>query len=365
MATRRGCETIECIPAREPTSNDVWAPMTDVIDDWGLGEDDLWGRLVGRQEELLTVGGVHCNLYQQFNYGVRCTCQKDETKQVTQRCKMCFGTLFMGGYEKFGHTSVIIGPAASSVSVRRGDATPEASFTGAVGGTEGDGPELHDLVLQNKFPDQLVIADGKLSGYFLSPKFQLTCNLAFSEWLLIAQDGIRKLTQDQFLVEFSIDGGSTFHPMSDLDCLSNPSFVLQIRVTLTRAAVTDTSPYFQQVRFRFQTSQKTQIVISKKTFPEQRVLESFGVRVGMDGITWWTTPSMGLADGTKTYIQENDIFEILEGRYQKEPPSLEEYPDSGRFKPSNVSYVEPKGKFLSQRFNIRHLNIDEPGNKVF
>jgi hypothetical protein len=110
---------------------------------------------------------------------------------------------------------------------------------------------------------------------------------------------------------------------------------------------------------------QTKILISKRSFPEQRWLESFGVRVKLDGITWWTTPNLGVVGQVPILLEEDDIFEIEEGAYKPQTLEQEEFPISGRFKPSNVTYVEPKGRFLSQRFNIRMFQRDEPGVELF
>ena len=109
----------------------------------------------------------------------------------------------------------------------------------------------------------------------------------------------------------------------------------------------------------------TLVLISKRSFPEQRWLETFGVRVKLDGVTWWTTPNLGVVGQKAVLVQEDDLFEIQEGAYKPQSKDEEEFPVSGRFKPTNVTYVEPRGRFLSQRFNIRMLQRDEPELSVF
>jgi len=343
-------------PRVSPT-NDVWTTMSEVINDWGLGEADLWERLILRQDELLKTGAIQAHLFQQLNFGARCTCIKEETGQVNQRCPSCYGALFTGGYERFGFQTIYFtGDSASIGGVRR---------EGRMGALVVDPPTLTNITLLKKFPDHAVIAEGATTGIIMSPVFQITNNFAFSGFRLDGFDGLRQLTQNNILVEFTTDGGTTWRNISDNSCFNNPAFNVQFRVTLTRAKATDPSPFFQILRVRFQMQKNPIVLISKKTFPEQRVLESFGVRIGAPGITWWTTPSLGIPGGDKIFVQENDVFELIQGQYQKEDPASEEFPVSGRFKPTNVTYVEPQGKFLSQRFNIRLLQIDEPGNAIF
>ena len=370
MATRRAGEidpnSIVQSPRQSP-SGDVWTPINDVIGDWSLGSRDLWARLVNRHEEILRTGAITCNLFQQLNFGVPCTCRKDETGQINMRCRSCFGASFIGGFEKFGFNTIFVGPTDTSI----GGVIDNGVLGGTTGGTDDSGPTLTNLVVKHKLPDQLEIADGFTTGTLVSPAFQITGNLGYNSSQLSGHDvspvGRPLPTANNFLVEFTIDGGTTWTNLftGDTSLLNAPALIVRYRVTLTREKVSDPSPIFILLRSRFQTARVTNILISKRTFPEQRVLESFGVRVGADGITWWTTPSMGLGDGSEHAIQENDVFEIVSGRYKREPPTQEEYPDSGRFKPSNVTYVEPFGRFLSQRFNIRLVQTDEPEEDIF
>ena len=346
--------------ARESPSGDVWTTMSDVIGDWGLGEKDLWQRLLDRHEEVLKTGAVNAFLFQQFNFGAPCSCTKDETKQVNQRCPECWGVQFVGGYEKLGFTTINIASSASSVG-------GEFSHDGNTGGTVGDAPTFTNSVLKHKGTDQIELIEGQVSGVITSPVFQITRSLKFDSFRLDATDGgPRKFTTDNFKIEYTVDGGLNYFDLKqDTTLLDSDSFTLQIRITMTRPTAADHTPVFNIFRIRFQTEAQPLVKISKKSFPEARVLESFGVRVTMDNMTWWTTPSMGRFDGKEHFIQENDVFEIVSGRYKAEPPSVEEYPDSGRFKPSNVLYVEPLGRFLSQRFNMRPLQPDEPEAKIY
>jgi hypothetical protein len=200
--------------------------------------------------------------------------------------------------------------------------------------------------------------------------YRVTGNFGFSGFLTSAQDSLRLqsgvVTQNNIKVEYTVDGGvNWFDIKGDTTLLSEPALEIQFRITLTRATAKDPSPFFLIFRARFQMQMQTKVLISKRSFPEQRWLETFGVRVKLDGITWWTTPNLGIPDQKATLVQEDDLFEIEVGAYQPQSKDEEEYPVSGRFKPTNVTYVEPKGRFLSQRFNIRMFQRDEPEVSVF
>lgn len=321
-------------------SNDVWISQNQVISEWGLGEEDLWARLVDRHNELLHTGGVPSSLWQQVEAGLECTCDKLETGQRDSRCPVCNGAGFVGGYEKFGFATIFIA----------------ANTPGIV---------LNDLVILKKSPWQVEIAPGKKTGTLITPVFQITESFGFTGSRLSGFDGLRNLTQTGFRVEYTVNAGVDWFDLADTTLLSEPALNIQFRLTLSRASEKDSSPFFKILRARWQMAMNTTVLISKRSFPEQRWLETFGVRVKLDGITWWTTPNLGIPGQKATLVQEDDLFEILDGAYKPQSTDVEEFPVSGRFKPTNVTYVEPKGRFLSQRFSIRLLQRDEPELSIF
>lgn len=322
-------------------SNDVWVSQASVIGDWGLGEQDIWARLVDRHNETLLTGGVQADLWRQIDSGLPCTCVKTETGQGDQRCPSCYGTGTTGGYEKFGFSTIFLAANTPGIILDAG------------------------LVLKQKLPWQIEIADGAVMGFFLSPIYRITENFGFAGSVLSALDGLRQLTQNGIKVEYTVNAQQTWNPIEDTQVLSEPTLNVQFRVTLTRASVKDSSPFFKIFRARFQMQAETKVTISKRSFPEQRWLESFGVRVKMDGITWWTTPNLGIPDQPAILLEEDDLFQVEEGIFQPQTLANEQFPISGRFKPANVTYVEPRGRFLSQRFTIRMLQRDEPELGVF
>lgn len=322
-------------------SNDVWIAQTSVVNEWGLGEQDMWARLVDRHNEILQTGGVPTDLWRQLGSGLPCTCIKPETGQVNQRCPVCYGSRFVGGFEKFGYSTIFVAASTPGLQLDSG------------------------LVIAKKNPWQLELASGKTQGVALTPSYYVTQSLGYSGSVISGLDGLRKLTQEGILVEYTTNGIDFLPLLGNVDLLEEPSFYVTFRITLTRASASEVSPFFQILRARWQMQQNTQMYISKRSFPEQRWLESFGVRVKLDGVTWWTTPNLGIVGQEPILIQENDLFEINQGIYQPQDPGEEEFPISGRYKPANVQYVEPKGRFLSQRFNIRHLQRDEGELLVF
>lgn len=328
---------------RESPSNDVWVEHNAVISDWGLGQDDLWERVIRRSEQVLLTGSIECEYFPQLNAGRTCTCRKEETGQADTRCPICYGSSIIGGFEKYGYDTIFLDSTDPDIQL--------------------DGLKARTTIR----PFALELEQGVLEGTAISAKYEIRNSMGFTAFKLDGKDGPRLITQNNIIVEYQIEGCETWRPITDSEPLNEVNFIVRFRVTLKRSSTNDPSPTFQIVRIRFQSSRFVTIKITKATFPEQRLLESFGVQVSATGITWWTSPYGGNPDsGVKFFLEENDLFEIIEGRYKESPPGTEDYPLSGRYKPTNVAYVEPHAKFISQRFQIlRILQKDEPGESVF
>lgn len=324
----------------EAQTEDVWVSHNTAIDDWAFRGRDLWDRVIDRHNELLSTGGIPCGLWQRVLRGPTCVCRKDETGQVESRCPICYGTGIIKGFEKFGYATVLLSMA-----------TGTAVF--------------ENTQKKRTSPFQIEIADRKTVGYIYSPIYHVRGNLGFVGWRLWAANGPRDDKTDLITVEYSVDGGETYTRLdSDTVPLQERSFTLRLRVTLHREN-TDQHPYFSALRLRFQMSQYPRILITKRSFPEQTLLESFGLREKADGVTWWTTPTLGIPSGDIVRLQEEDIFEIETGLYARRDTGDYSTLVSGRYKPSNVTYVEPRSRFISQRFNIRILQKDEPELSIF
>jgi hypothetical protein len=341
MATRLDGETtpntLPAGPQGAPTG-DVWIEQRDVITQWGLGDGiDLWDRLEKRSEEVLLTGGLQANYWQALVKGRPCPCIKSETQQPDNRCPVCYGTRFVGGYERYGFATLVF----------------DASFPGWLTGL---------AINTQSIPPVLQLPIGSLQGTAETGDYMVTSNLGFVGSVVVARDGARKATQNNVLVEVSTDGGETWGLPDDR--LQEPTLMVRFRVTLSRPDTQTESPQFTVLRARFQQQPQTTIRFSKKIFPDQRFLETIGVQVKLDGMTFWTTATAGNPGGPILRVSEQDFLEILEGFYIPAEAGVP-YGVSGRFKPANVALSEPAGRLLSQRWNIRPLQKTEIQSTVF
>lgn len=320
----------------QAASTDVWIPQNDVIDEWGM-----WDRLIARSEEVLQTGALTAQYFQQLENGRICACLNAETKQPVNRCVICYGTTLVGGFEQYGYATTVLDAAYPSW---------DASNI-ALGGRTA--------------PQTMQLVPGATSGTLISPRFLISDNKGFTKSQLIGQDGIRQLTQSGLLAEYTTDEENWFS-MDDTGLLNEPTLAVRYRITITRKDTNTESPFMQVFRTRFQMLDSPVLKFSKNAFPDQRFLESIGVRVKLDGVTFWTTPTFGNPSGPLVRVREDDFFEVTSGIYSKMlNTGIGQYPPSGRFKPATVQYVEPASHLISQRWNIRILQNTEIENSVW
>ena len=75
--------------------------------------DYIWREAVRRNHWILQQGGERVNLFIRRQSGIPCSCQLDDrlrefSKQPSNRCTLCYGTGFVGGYE--GPYTILIAP---------------------------------------------------------------------------------------------------------------------------------------------------------------------------------------------------------------------------------------------------------------
>jgi hypothetical protein len=90
--------------------------------------DYIWKEAMRRNMWILQQAGERCKLFVRKTFGQYCVCSLDPrtrvyTGQPTQRCKLCFGTGIMGGYE--GPYDIIIGPEDAERKITQG---PQGRF---------------------------------------------------------------------------------------------------------------------------------------------------------------------------------------------------------------------------------------------
>jgi hypothetical protein len=180
---------------------------------------------------------------------VACTCDKNTTQNADYKCMSCHGVRFTPGYLKFLHETVHFSSAEAG------------SFTLTTA----------QLDLTKK-PNRVIIAPGSTTGTIVTSD-KAFVNPTSADWELELA-AYRKTTGDTVSLEFSTDGGATYHVVALTPTIVGPptavsgSFfvfrgaltgafkpigtgTLRFRITLTRvSATTPESPSFEIVRAR-------------------------------------------------------------------------------------------------------------------
>jgi len=259
------------------------------------------------QDKLVARGQSVC-LWLPVTSGIQCTCRKDTNKSNDRPCPECYGTGFVPGYTKFLHetlfftasmidqpsfvllpqqlsaavlsgTSVpaptistlngaqVTGPAAlaPTTQVFSGSIANQGSLTApGIGGLSQvfaanlttSGAALNNVVLDRRYkPNYLSLVPGALTGFLQTAAIPYS-NPNGDVWLAQAEQYPRGTST--VTTEYSFDSGVTFYPLANITSINPPPAgdgTLIFRVTLTRASVDDSTPFWSAVRARHVNSQ--------------------------------------------------------------------------------------------------------------
>lgn len=262
------------------------------------------GKVRALLQDKLLARGVSAFLYLPVTSGVACTCRKD-TKQTSDRpCPECYGTGFVPGYTRFLHETLFftasqtdtaafatvlqsLSPSTlSSTQVFAPDiSTPNAlqslgtstlanlatiQTPGVANANSLRAPALSSLasvmsptvttsvaamnnvMLTRQFkPNYMQLVDGATTG-FLQTNALPYYNPRGAAWEA-QSEGYERVAGNSVVTTYSYDGGQNFHPLADIASTNPPPAghgTLIFRVTLSRTAATDRSPYWSAVRAR-------------------------------------------------------------------------------------------------------------------
>jgi len=256
----------------------------------------------------------------------------------------CYGTGIVPGYTKFGYHELHV----ASID-------PAVTLVGTSLFTEFQ-------------PYRLQIATGLLTATITSPVFTIGAPgvvASVNPFQFRVDSYIRQPAGTSVLVEVSINAGP-YVSIATLPSLSVAAGgTIQLRVTLTRALVTDKSPFFEIARIRYPRLDEPFIRVLKGLPTKTRERGGMGV-VDSDGNhRWWTVPLRHFDDLVAqdpdvvvppevNLIQQKAFIEFREGTHV-----------GVRYDLTAFDYHDPKGIFISQGFSCRRPQRDEMIGQVF
>lgn len=223
---------------------------------------------------------------------LECSCVKNTTERADITCNSCYGTKFIPGYIKFLHETLYF----ASISL---------------------GNTLVNTVLSTEIkPYRIELADNQLSGSVTSARIQFSNLLDFDWEVDIVAPNI--LETNLVTISFSMNG-IDFYPIEEIND-NKPTGVggIYLRVSMSRAVVTDRSPSFEIIRIRHAIKEKPYILILRPNVNEIPALMQYGGRVENIGERFWTMPlnyfcSNIPANSSLARIKENSFYERVTG----------------------------------------------------
>jgi hypothetical protein len=158
---------------------------------------------------------------------VACTCVKETGQVAEDKCMTCFGTGRAPGYLRFLHQTVFFASAEF------------ASFT------------LTNTAIDRTLkPNRIGLAAGQLTGTIVTQDKAFT-NPNAVDWEVDAVTYLRTAGATA-VVEFSTNAGGLWTNISAINGAQRPTGTgnIRFRITLTRTATTDPTPFFEIVRLR-------------------------------------------------------------------------------------------------------------------
>jgi len=289
------------------------------------------------QDKLLT-RGKDAFLWVTVNDGTPnslvCSCVKDTSEKPDVTCNSCYGTQFIPGYVKVLHNTLFL----SSISLG-------ASLTNV---------QL-DIAIK---PHRIVLQDMQLSGSITSCRLQYS-NLLGLDWDF-KLDAPNIIETNLVQASFSTDG-IQFFPLEEInDNGKKPVGIggIYLRVSLSRASVSDRSPEFQIVRVRYPNRSKPYIKILRPQRSDLPSLMQYGRRNEALGERFWTMPldffDSNIPKNTPlAKIQENAFYTRVDGIHAGD-----------LYVTTKLMYDEEFGIFTWQSFEGRRTQPEEVYSKL-
>jgi len=228
---------------------------------------------------LLKVSRMRSYLWRRKSSGTDCSCFGEHSQSHDRKCLSCYGTRYIGGYDRYGHTTFHL-------------AAPDTTLT------LSSGVERLDRLT----PTRIGLKHGKIVGTIITSDVLITNDLgSVIEYDL--QDYLKDPVRSNSVIEYAVDGGA-YEDISELRNEILTNYNLRFRITLTRLETTVKTPLFEILRFRYQALRTPYIMISKNrpVFMDEKGI--YAKLEKEEGITFWTQyfPT----------LNQEDMFEAID-----------------------------------------------------
>lgn len=284
-------------------------------------------------QDKLRARGKDVFLWQQVTVNdtdtLECSCIKETSDRADNACVSCYGTKLIPGYKRFLHNTLFM----SSIS-------PNNTL-------------INTSLDTNIKPHRIVLSDNQLNGFITSGQIPFA-NTLNNNWEFRI-DSPNIVETNQVVASFSTDG-ITFHPIDEInDAGKKPVGVgnIYLRVSLSRASLTNRSPEFEMIRLRHATSARPFIQILRPQVGENPAIVNYGRRSENLAERFWTAP---LDHFDSSIPKDTPSARILENAFYQRVTGIN---STDRFAISRLYYNEEFGTFTHQSFETRRTQPEE------
>ena len=275
---------------------------------WGR---DIHKRIAAEKEQArqaallrsqIEAGGIRTVLYIPATSGEQCSCYKETNQQPDRKCKTCHGNRYAPGYYKFGFNTVFMSPVDTDITLTNTEIV--TSFKSS----------------------KIGLISGQTSGTVESGDKSFTRSAIGSVWESDEVTFLRDKSNSSATVEYSLDSGSTWKAISQLETDNPSSGTIRFRCTLTRDSSDIVTPLFEIVRARYGIIDVSDDcrwgpwILSMYNRPKRKTIKSdYGDTPLQDDLNLWTAglsmfdPSITVGSSDELLSGDNIVLELMDG----------------------------------------------------
>jgi len=266
-----------------------------------------------RQRFTLETVGEHVYLYSQKQIGSKCSCVEEYIPKGD--CKVCYGTGWVGGYDKYGYETINIGWHSENVKMVNLE------------------PDL------GVFPLALKLSHGNLSGYLETEWIGLNNVVSFDNFRLQTYR-INQTSSITTYVQFGDE--SNWDELTNLESRILGQTKVKFKFELKKEAQAR-PPLLELFRFRYQWMEDPIVKIEKGKAVKKLELSEHGFNDMTVNVNYVSMPE------PKMYT--TDFLEFLS--------------DQRRTKITEYTPMDPANKTVTVDFSVRNIQRDEIYWEIF